>query len=145
MIYNTTYEKKEITEEINGLVGAPFSFLQRVRKGGIGSEKMMVIDSSPLIEGLLQYDNQPNYCYMELRPRGIIVRFMFRSEQYSWIIPFGKLSLTGSKGSYRIYGDADFVKVNKAFNGSALIKFMDRIMAERLAYLQSVSGPDAPW
>lgn len=142
MIFNITYEKKEITDEINDLVGVPYSFINRLRKGGIGSERMMVIDASPLIEGLLQYEDQPNFCNMELRPKGVIVYFKYRSEIYSWAIPFAKLSLYRSAESYRVYGDAEFMKVTKALNSDALKRFMDKLMDHRATYLHSISGPN---
>lgn len=141
MIFNVTYEKKDITQEINRLVGVPYSFLAKLKKGGIGSERMMVIDASPMIEGLLQYDDQPNFCNMELRPTGIIVYFKYRAETYAWAIPFAKLSLYRSQDNYRIYGEAEYVKVNKAFNGDVLKKFMDKLLEHRAAYLHSISPP----
>lgn len=142
MIFNITYEKKEITHEINELVGVPFSFLARLRKGGIGSEKMMVVGASDLIEGLLQYEDQPNFCNMELRPRGVITYFKFRSEIYAWVIPYAKLSLFRSAESYRIYGDAEFMKVTRILNSNALKQFMDKLQDHRAVYLASIAGPN---
>ena len=142
MIFNITYEKKDITNEINNLVGVPFSFMTRLKKGGIGSEKMMVIGASPLIEGLLQYDDQPNFCNMELRPKGVIVHFKYRAEIYAWTIPYAKLSLYRSAESYRVYGDAEFMKVTKMLNGDALKQFMDKLMDHRAIYLHSIAGPN---
>lgn len=142
MIFNITHEKKEITDEINRLVGIPYSFMNRLKKGGIGSERMMIIDSSPMIEGLLQYDDQPNFCNMELRPKGVIIYFKYRLEIYAWTIPFAKLALYRSADSYRIYGDAEFLKVTKAMNGDALRKFMDKLLDHRAAYLHSIAGPN---
>lgn len=141
MIYNITYDKREVIDEIESNVGAPYSFLSRLKMGGIGSEKMHIIDASPLIEGLLQYEDQPNYCNIELRPRGVLIRFKYRVETYGWAIPFGKLSVYKSDGSYRIYGDADFIKVTKMLNSDALKKFMDKLLDRRVEYLHSISGP----
>lgn len=142
MIYNITYDKKEITEEINALVGKPFSWLERIKMKGIGSEKMQVVEASPMIEGLLQYDNQPNHCNIELRPQGVMIHFKYRAETYGWAIPYAKLSIYMSTGTYRIYGDADYVKVTKLLNGDALKSFMHKLMQERAAYLHLIAGPN---
>ncbi len=142
MIFNITYEKKDITDEINSLVGLPYSFMTRLRKGGIGSEKMMVTDASPIIEGLLQFEDQPNFCNMELRPKGAIVYFKYRAEMYAWTIPFAKLSLFRSEDSYRIYGEAEFIKVTKAMNSDALRQFMNKLRNHRATYLHSIAGPN---
>jgi len=141
MIYNITYEKKDVIEEIESNVGPSYSFLTRLKMRGIGSEKMHIIDASPLIEGLLQYEDQPNYCNIELRPRGILIHFKYRAETYGWAIPFGKLSVYKSDGSYRIYGDAEFIKVTKMLNSGALKQFMDKLLDRRVDYLHSISGP----
>lgn len=142
MIFNITFSKKDIIDEINDLVGVPFTFLTRLKKGGIGSEKMMVTDASPLIEGLLQHDDQPNFCNIELRPKGIIVYFKFRVELYAWTIPYGKLAVYRSAESYRIYGEAEFMKVTKMLNGDALKLFMDKLLNDRASYLASIAGPN---
>jgi hypothetical protein len=47
MILNTTHYNKEHKQIINDLVGAPFSFMQRVRMSGIGSKRMIVDEVSP--------------------------------------------------------------------------------------------------
>ncbi|NND04928.1 MAG: hypothetical protein HKN87_00990 [Saprospiraceae bacterium] len=141
MIYNITYEKKEDIEKIDASLGSPYGLLSRLKMGGIGSEKMNIVDASPLIEGLLQYEDQPNYCNIELRPRGVLVRFKYRAEMYGWAIPFAKLSVYKSEGTYRIYGDAEFIKVTKMLNSNALRQFMDKLLAKRVEYLASISGP----
>ena len=142
MIYNITYDKKEIKDEINALIGKPYPWLERIRKRGIGSEKMQVIEASPMIEGLLQYDNQPNHCNIELRPQGVMVHFKYKAETYGWVIPYAKLSIYMSEQSYRIYGDADYIKVTKLLNGDALRGFMKKLLHERAVYLQLVAGPN---
>jgi len=141
MIFNITHFKKEIDDEISVLVGRKYNLIERVKLGGIGSEKMKIIDSSPLIEGMLQYDDQPNHCNMELRRRGVITLFKYRLETYAWVIPYAKLSIYKSEDIYRIYGDAEFVKVERMLNSSALKEFVRKMMKLRVEYLESTSGP----
>lgn len=95
MILETTYTDKDVTLTINQTVGGPFTFLQRIRMGGIGSHRIMIKSVS---KGLKQYINpghSSNFTNIELRPRGILFHLKFRTQSYAWIIPFEDLDVSG--------------------------------------------------
>ena len=66
-----------------------------------------------LINNLLELDHNINYCNIEIRPKGIILRFRSLLETYALIIPYYKLKLfKGKSNEYSVYIDKYFVKVH---------------------------------
>jgi len=61
---------------------------------------------------LLILDQNTNSCNIELRPKGIIVRFRSLLETYGLVIPYYKLKLyKGKAEEYSIYLDQHRIKV----------------------------------
>lgn len=84
----------------------------RWKMRGIGSEKLIISSTSVDIYNLLVLDHNTNTCNIELRPKGIIVRFRSLLETYGLIIPYYKLKLyKGKAKEYSIYRDNQFIKV----------------------------------
>ena len=77
MLFNVSYNDEKIKNKINSLVGDSFSLLERLKKGGIGSGKLIITKADKEIENLLILDKNINYCNIEKRKSGIII--MFRS------------------------------------------------------------------
>jgi hypothetical protein len=79
---------------------------------GIGSSNLRVLGCNSEIENLLNLDNNDNRCNIEIRKKGIIVRFRALLETYALIIPFYKLKLfKGESSVYSIYIDNYYIKV----------------------------------
>ena len=112
MLVNVSYNNKEITQRIDQEVGKPFTLKERWSMGGIGSPKLQITSSSTEIRNLLILDNNLDSCNIELRPKGIILRFRSLLETYALVIPFYKLVIyKGDLAVYSIYRDHYFVKV----------------------------------
>ena len=88
MLKNISYNNQKIIDEINDYVGKPYTILQRLKIGGIGSSKLIVNSADSIIENLLNLDNNLNYCNIEIRPKGIIIHFKSLLEIYGLIVPF---------------------------------------------------------
>ncbi|MCH1558437.1 MAG: hypothetical protein L7R87_04890 [Flavobacteriaceae bacterium] len=113
MLKNISYNNQKIIDEINNYVGKPYTILQRLKIGGIGSSKLIVNSADSIIENLLNLDNNLNYCNIEIRPKGIIIHFKSLLEIYGLIVPFYKLKIfKGKANEYSIYIDNFFIKVN---------------------------------
>ena len=82
MLLNVSYNEPEVKEKIETAVGKPFSLRERWAMGGIGSSKLVVTTTSTDIHNLLILDNNQNTCNVELRPKGIILRFRSLLETY---------------------------------------------------------------
>ena len=112
MLLNISYNNPSIKLRIYNAVGKPFPLQQRWKLGGIGSQKLIINSTSIDIHNLLILDNNLNSCSIELRPKGIIVRFRSLLETYGLIIPYYKLNLyKGKAKEYSIYMDQHYIKV----------------------------------
>ncbi len=127
MLVNVSYNNKVIAQKIDAEVGKPFTLKQRWALGGIGSPKLMITSTSLEIRNLLILDNNLDSCNIELRPKGIVVRFRSLLETYALVIPYYKLSLyKGDLGIYSIYRDHHFIKVKA--DTKAIQKFFKKIL-----------------
>ena len=126
MLLNDSYNHKDVNRQILQAVGKPYGILERIKMKGNGSPRMNIIESSYEIEQLLSLDNNANWCYIELRPEGIILRFRSLLETFALVIPYWKLVLYKTDSDvYTIYKDAFFVRVR--VNSSNQIKFFHRL------------------
>ncbi len=112
MLVNVSYNNREITNRVDKTVGKPFTLKERWAMGGIGSPKLFISASSVEIRNLLILDNNINCCNIELRPKGIIVRFRSLLETFALVIPYYRLSIyKGEASVYSIFADHHFIKV----------------------------------
>ena len=112
MLLNISYNDPRQKKEIDNIVGKPFSLQNRWKMGGIGSGKLVINSSSIEIHNLLILDKNINTCNIEIRPKGVIVRFRSLLETYGLIIPYFKLKLYKGKSKiYSIYKDQYYIKV----------------------------------
>ncbi|MFY0631442.1 MAG: hypothetical protein JXR05_13745 [Flavobacteriaceae bacterium] len=116
MIFNTTYTNNEAKELINVSLGLPFTFLQSLRMGGIGSKRMIIEEVSDNLDNLLNKVSDINYGNIELRPDGIVVRINKGLENYSWGIPYRQLVIYKTYG-LSIHAQGKFIRFanNKTF------------------------------
>ncbi len=104
MLANVSYNNKAQRESIDKLVGKPFTLMNRLKLGGVGSPKLHVVSTSKEIDSLFVLDHNDNTCNIELRPNGIILRFRSLLETYGLIIPYYKLTIfKGTGEAYSIH------------------------------------------
>ncbi len=133
MLVNNSYKDPELTKKVNNEVGKPFTLMQRIKLGGIGSPKLHITSSSIEIHNLLILDNSIKTCNIELRPKGILVGFGVRLETYLLVIPFYKLHLyKGKADEYSIYRDHYFLKFKAGKNDSAIHKYVKKILSYKV-------------
>jgi hypothetical protein len=112
MLLNDSYNHKEVNRQINEAVGNSYSLIERLKMRGNGSPRIKISESSPEIERLLRLDNNTDWCYMELRPKGIIIRFRSLLETYALVIPYWKLVVYKTDSDrYTLYKDQFFVRI----------------------------------
>ena len=131
MLLNISYNNEEVKRKIEKTVGKPFSLQKRWKIGGIGSPKLLIDSSSLDISNLLILDQNIDQCNIELRPKGIIVRFRSLLETYGLIIPYYKLKIYKGKANiYSIYKDNYFIKVISDKN--SVRKFFKKIADQKI-------------
>jgi hypothetical protein len=112
MLVNVSYNDKEVTRKVDDAVGKPFPLKDRWAMGGIGSPKLFITETSVEIRNLLLLDNNLDSCNVELRPKGIIIRFRSLLETFALVIPYYKLSLyKGNARGYTFYADHHYISV----------------------------------
>jgi len=112
MLVNVSYNNKKLTRKIDEAVGKPFTLKKRWAMNGIGSPKLFITQTSIEINNLLILDNNTNSCNIEMRPKGIIVRFRSLLETFALVIPYYKLTVyKGDLGIYSIFIDHHFIKI----------------------------------
>ncbi|MFC4219320.1 hypothetical protein [Flagellimonas marina] len=127
MLLNVSYSDKNITRKIDEAVGKPLPLKERIVMGGIGSPKLHITETSLEIQNLLILDNNLNTCNIEIRPKGIIVRFRSLLETYGLIIPYYKLKLyKGESAVHSVYMDHYFIKVKS--DTKAIQKFFKKLL-----------------
>ena len=113
MLANVSYNNKAQRESIDKLVGKPFTLMNRLKLGGVGSPKLHVVSTSKEIDSLFVLDHNDNTCNIELRPNGIILRFRSLLETYGLIIPYYKLTIfKGTGEAYSIHMEHHKVSIS---------------------------------
>lgn len=127
MLVNVSYNNKEVTRKVDAEVGKPFTLKERWAMGGIGSPRLFITETSIEIRNLLILDNNRDQCNVEIRPKGIIVRFRSLLETFALVIPFYKLAVyKGDLAIYSIYRDHYFIKVQA--DTKAVQKFFRKLL-----------------
>ena len=132
MIKNLSYNSKKNKAVLFELVGRSLSLIERLKLRGIGSNKLVITDASKEIIELLRLDNNINYCNIEIRKNGIVIRFRSLLETYGLIMPYYKLVIyKGESKIYSFYKDQHYVKflVNNK-NSTLFVKKVVRLKNE---------------
>ena len=130
MLANISYNDKDQREYIDKLVGKPFTLMNRLKLGGVGSPKLHVVSSSKEIDSLFVLDHNENTCNIELRPNGIILRFRSLLETYGLIIPYYKLTVfKGTGEAYSIH--MEHHKVSISAKSKNIREFFKKIQQQK--------------
>ncbi|WP_282147997.1 hypothetical protein [Algibacter lectus] len=135
MLFNTTQINDAFVKESDNLVGKAFSFLEKIKMGGIGSSRFMIEEISEKLQPKNLQTLTTNYANIELRPKGIIVHFTNRLDRYSWIIPYYRL-VTYSTKTYTIHANGHFIKFKKNKNYDDNKKFIDKMINLKISFLK---------
>lgn len=128
MIFKTTYTDKNITYEIDKLVGKPYSILQRLTMGGVGSKRMKIIEFSLGMEAYRMRNDDYQFGLIELRPDGILVLINRQHHDFTWAIPYYKLYLYFSN-DLTVHAEGNFIKFEDGYkdNRPFIQEIMQRI------------------
>lgn len=131
MLYNISYKDPKIEREINELVGKPFSIIENIKKGGIGSPKLFITRCSQEIYDLLHVNESVKFCNIELRPNGIMLGFKSRLDVYSLVIPYYKLVIFKPGSNITFHVDQHYISIDCSKNSKNVYKFLEKIELEK--------------
>jgi len=130
MVWNTSHNDQKVEREIITAVGSPYSLLDRIIKGGIGSPKLNIISASEELSRLIYINQDRHQCSIELRPKGIIVHLKSRLDTYALPIPYYKLTIyKGDKDVFTLFKDQHIIKVE--VKDARVKAFFRRILDEK--------------
>lgn len=126
MIANTTYYDKKTNDEITTIVGKPFSPIEVIKVGTIGSSRMMIEEYSQAFKSFIEFNLDITYASIGLRPKGIIVSISKSYKNLSWAIPYHHLSIYKTNVlSIHAHGEFLKLKIKKKQNKKLLEKLID--------------------
>jgi len=134
MVFDTTNKNKYYNQQSTLVVGKAFSFVEKIKQGGIGSSRLIIKSKSPKLDlGKLKFE-EIEYGNIELRPKGIIVHYTKGLERFSWVIPYYRLIIYNSQ-FFSIHANGNFIQFSKNKNYSNNKKFIDKMICTKNDHL----------
>ena len=137
MIRNISYKDRELNELIDSTVGSSYGLVKALRLKGIGSPRMQITEGSQGFVPFLTKIGKGEFCNIELRPQGIIVRFRYNLDSMAWIIPFYKLNIFKSGDHFSLHAEGEFLKVMGANEDVQLDKFFRKLQKHKAVSLSA--------
>lgn len=131
MLVNISYNDKKTNQTIQDLIGKPFGLIDSIKINGIGSPRLDILKTSDEIATLLSYDHNRNFCNIELRPKGIILRFRSLLETFALVIPYHKLIVFKSGNSFTFHCDHYFISVEAPPNNKSVNSFIEKVLQQK--------------
>ena len=135
MIYNTTHPNEDYTIETNAVLGKSFSFLEKLKMGGVGSGRMMLAEVSPKLQLKEKRFSEIDYGNIEIRPKGIIVHYTNGLDRFAWAIPYYRLVIYHST-FFSIHAEGHFLKFIKNIKYRENKKFINKMVNYKNNYLK---------
>lgn len=122
MVLDTTHYNKEHKLLIDEFVGESYSFWQALKRGGVGSKRMIVDQLSPNLNHITNITSDINYANIELRKKGILIHITKGLKNFTWAIPFYQLvfyktnfTSIHAQGKFIYFRNSKTFKENKSF------------------------------
>lgn len=133
MILDTTHTNKEHKVIISDIVGDRYSFFELLKRGSIGSKRMIIENVSPNLQQHLNTISDINYSNIEMRPNGILVYINKGLQNFTWVIPFYQLVIYKTNGM-SIHAQGKFIhfRNNKTFRENKA--FMDKLLDAKVKF-----------
>ncbi len=140
MVLDTTYYNKEHKSIIDQFVGESYNLWEAIRRGGVGSKRMIVEKLSPNLDHITNTTSDINYANIELRKRGVLIHITKGLKNYTWAIPFYQLvfyktnfTSIHAQGKFIHFKNSKMFKENKSF--------FKNLMNEKIEFDQQYTLP----
>lgn len=118
---------------MDDFVGRPYSFWDSLKRGGVGSKRMIVKSLSPNLNFILNNNSDINYANIELRKKGILIRITKGLKNFTWAIPFYQLVFYKTDFT-SIHAQGRFIQFNNSITLSENKRFFENLMNEKLEF-----------
>jgi hypothetical protein len=115
MLFNTSHKNEDYVKESNRMLGGTYSFLTKLKMGGVGSQRLIIEELSSELTPWNMQKSDINYASIELRPKGIVIHFSNRLDRYSWIVPYNQLAIF-STPTFSLHSEGKFIRFRKDKN-----------------------------
>ena len=133
MVLDTTHYNKEHKQLLDEFVGKPYSILESIKRGGVGSKRMIIKELSPNLSFITNNVADINYADIELRRKGVLIRITKGLKNFTWAIPFYQLVFYKTDfTSIHAQGKYIHFKNTKTFKENA--RFFKNIMHEKIKF-----------
>lgn len=140
MVLDTTYYNIEHKPIIDQFVGESYSLWDAIRRGGVGSKRMIVEKLSPNLDHITNTTSDINYANIEIRKRGVLIHITKGLKNYTWAIPFYQLvfyktnfTSIHAQGKFIHFKNSKMFKENKSF--------FKNLMNEKIEFDQQYTLP----
>lgn len=128
MLFQTSYSSKETEQAITNLVGKPIGFIKNIKMGGIGSQRLLVNEANEEIQKLLKKQNTPPHTNIELRPKGILLRFRVKLDNWSLALSYSKLDIIQNANHLLLVVDEWELQLTPSHNDVLDPKFVQKLL-----------------
>lgn len=140
MVLDTTYYNKEHKQLFDNFVGNPYTFIQALKRRGVGSKRMIVDKVSPNLKSILNTVSDLNYANIEMRKNGILIHITKGLKNFTWAIPFYHLVLYKSDG-ISIHAQGKFIHFKKSKSFYENKNFLRSLMEEKVQFDEQYKIP----
>ena len=140
MVLDTTHYNKEHKLLIDEFVGQSYSFWEALKRGGVGSKRMIVDQLSPNLSYISNSVSDINYANIELRKKGVLIHITKDLKNFTWAIPFYQLVFYKTNFT-SIHAQGKFIhfKNSKTFRENKV--FFKNLMQEKIDFDQQYILP----
>ncbi len=102
-VLNVSYNDPQVKRAVEQACGSPYGFWESVRRGGVGSERILLVDGPASLLEMIDRAEDRGYCSFEARRKGLVIRFRSRLETLAIPIGFEEIRevVLGSPGEGR--------------------------------------------
>jgi hypothetical protein len=140
LVLNTTYFNRDHKQTLEEFVGKPYSFWESLKRGGIGSKRMIVKQLSPNLNFITNVISDLNYANIELRKKGILIRINKGLKNFTWAIPFYQLVFYKTDFT-SIHAQGRFIHFENSKTFKENKRFFQGLMREKLKFDQQYILP----
>ena len=118
---------------MDDFVGQPYSFWEALKRGGVGSKRMIVNNLSPNLNFIINESSDINYANIEIRKKGILIRITKGLKNFTWAIPFYQLFFYKSDFT-SIHAQGRFIQFKNSKSFKENRRFFQSLMNEKIEF-----------